>query len=185
MGVFSPMGHSTCLEDLLILAGLAHSATRSDKSAGIFVEVGTWAGQSALVLAPFCSRLFCVDTWEGNPEDHLGGYAKNHGSHYVFGEFCKNMGSLLYDKVYPIKERSWAVANNFNQKADLIFIDANHTQPQVEMDILGWAKHVRGGGILCGHDYSDQFPGVKNAVDRLIPASSLTVDGTVWWTVCP
>jgi hypothetical protein len=47
---------------------------------------------------------------------------------------------------------------------DFVFIDANHEYNFVKEDVGRWYKKVKSGGIVAGHDFSDQFPGVKLAV---------------------
>jgi hypothetical protein len=41
---------------------------------------------------------------------------------------------------------------------------------------------VRPGGCICGHGYSDEFPDVKNEVDRLASALGAETEstGTLW-----
>jgi predicted O-methyltransferase YrrM len=46
----------------------------------------------------------------------------------------------------------------------LVFLDAWHTYEETKADIE-WARGV-GAAIVCGHDYSAQFPGVQRAVDE-------------------
>eukprot|EP00971_Amphidinium_carterae_P067679 1340279-Amphidinium_carterae.1 len=46
---------------------------------------------------------------------------------------------------------------------DMVFLDADHTYKGVKQDIELWWRKVRHGGILAGHDYSHQFPGVVHA----------------------
>ena len=46
----------------------------------------------------------------------------------------------------------------------LVFLDAIHDYPETSKDIA-WAKTV-GAAVIAGHDYSDVFPGVVQAVDE-------------------
>ncbi len=50
---------------------------------------------------------------------------------------------------------------------DFILIDACHRILSVLSD-LRWLRLLNVGGTVCIHDYSDKFPGVKLAVDRLL-----------------
>jgi hypothetical protein len=47
---------------------------------------------------------------------------------------------------------------------DFVYIDANHEHEFIEQDIKGWHKKVKKGGVVSGHDFSDEFYGVKLAV---------------------
>ncbi len=53
------------------------------------------------------------------------------------------------------------------ERFDFILIDANHGARHVIRD-LRWAKLLAPGGLLCLHDYSPRFPGVRWAVDRFL-----------------
>ena len=49
---------------------------------------------------------------------------------------------------------------------DFIYIDANHSQDFVRNDLRSWVNLVRPGGILAGHDYVEDHPGVMESVDE-------------------
>lgn len=49
---------------------------------------------------------------------------------------------------------------------DFVFIDAEHSYEGCTRDIAAWDPKVRKGGIVCGHDYSPNWPGVVRAVDE-------------------
>ena len=46
----------------------------------------------------------------------------------------------------------------------LVFLDATHSYEETKKDIE-WAKSL-GVPLISGHDYSDQFPGVKQVVQE-------------------
>jgi len=50
------------------------------------------------------------------------------------------------------------------QSLDFVYIDGDHTFDPVMCDIIEWSKRVRPGGIVSGHDYIKQFPGLRWAV---------------------
>lgn len=51
---------------------------------------------------------------------------------------------------------------------DWVYIDADHTYESVSADHATWSPKVRKGGIVSGHDYSPEFPGVVQMVDEII-----------------
>jgi hypothetical protein len=61
---------------------------------------------------------------------------------------------------------------------DMVFIDANHTYDAVKADIEAWLPKVR--KIICGHDYADGWPGVKQAVNEKFPQGVKTI-GSIWY----
>lgn len=52
-----------------------------------------------------------------------------------------------------------------DESLDFVYIDGNHAFDWVMEDIIHWSKKVRKGGVVSGHDYSPDFPGVQEAVD--------------------
>ncbi len=58
----------------------------------------------------------------------------------------------------------------------LVFLDAIHTFEETAKDIA-WARRV-GARIICGHDYSAQFPGVIRAVEDA--GGPRQLKGSVW-----
>lgn len=149
------------------------------------VEVGSWVGLTARLLSEMVDRLYCVDTFEGTPTDRIGEVGAKYGKRYVFETFCKNMGCLLHFKVHPLVGRSTEFADTWppDFKLDLIFIDAAHDYPSVLEDILAWYPLLRKGGIMCGHDYCDGFPGVAQAVHEAFPdkAHGVVAGSSVWY----
>jgi hypothetical protein len=47
----------------------------------------------------------------------------------------------------------------------LVFLDADHSYEETRKDIE-WAKKIK-SGLICGHDYKEDCPGVTRAVDEL------------------
>lgn len=180
---FDPMGHVTTERDLEALDNLcAEAAAHYSEFA---IEIGSWAGRTALILDKYFFTVFCVDTWEGNPHDTLGPSAS---PKLAFQTFCLNMGSSLFVDIFPCVGRSLTYAAIWpdDRKADLIFIDADHRYGSVKADIDAWRPHVAGGGILCGHDYNVlQLPGVKQAVDEVLGVDKIEVVGDSIWVWRP
>lgn len=189
MPAFDSMDHETSAEDLHALRVLAAEANLhwqntvgTEGSLCEAVEVGTWAGRTALAIEEFIECVYCVDHWQGNPNDRLGEVAARIGSPAAFVTFCRNMGDLLYRSVIPCRGKSLVYADIWPRKVAMVFIDANHEYPQVSLDIIMWQRHVIQGGILCGHDYG-AFEGVTRAVNELIPKDELHLVGnSIWYT---
>lgn len=64
-----------------------------------------------------------------------------------------------------------AVKDFEDESLDWVYIDANHDGPHVTEDVREWAKKVRKGGVVSGHDYgrvrslTDRYD-VVNSVNR-------------------
>jgi hypothetical protein len=58
----------------------------------------------------------------------------------------------------------------------MVFLDAMHDYEETKKDIL-WAQSVS-ASIISGHDYCDEFAGVKQIVDEC--GGPCELGGTVW-----
>lgn len=133
-----------------------------------FVEVGVWQGKSTAFLATEIYnsgkriRLDAVDHFKGSAEHrnvppNLAGVAANNLRAF---DFCKlvKLPSLEASKQYE------------DASLDFVFLDGSHDYANVRADITAWRPKVKPGGMLAGHDYgSRSFPGVRKAVDELVP----------------
>lgn len=152
-----------------------------------FVEVGAWLGKSAAYMANNLRgknvNFWVVDTWAGNKSEMLcfePTISENNGD--VFPLFLKNMVSAgVIDMIRPIKMDSVVAASCFPDGFfDFIFIDADHTYDAVKADILAWSPKLKAGKVLAGDDYTELFPGVRKAVDEILPVFELMHYGTYW-----
>lgn len=59
---------------------------------------------------------------------------------------------------------------------DLIFIDSSHEYDQTRAEIMLWTHKCREGGVVSGHDYySQEHPGVQQAVKEMVPEEKLRI----------
>jgi predicted O-methyltransferase YrrM len=83
-----------------------------------------------------------------------------------------------------IAGNSIRVAKTLPDKSfDFIFIDADHTYDSCKNDILAYLLKVKPGGIIAGHDYCDDWPGVKKAVEEIFGNKFKTDPNEVVWYV--
>lgn len=167
MNDFISLDHETPLADLRALHELGDRAA-AGRPDSVALEVGTWTGRTALVLAASFDQVFAVDHLLGNAEDRLGDLARYHGQDNLFRALCNNLGPLLCTRVYPCigSSRTWAAA--WRRPLDLVFIDGSHGYQDAYHDIQDWGRHLRPGGTMAVHDYG-VFEGVTRAVDELMP----------------
>lgn len=167
------VGHVTAEVDLAALHWLVKQlAERNPEKHLRVIEIGSWVGESAIALqsgfGPAGGTVFCVDTWEGTPNDATGTIGKLVGQKKLFQHFLDNVGDLIDSTIKVIRGDSLTVAKAFSesgpQAADLIFIDANHDYEWIKADLHAWIEHLADDGIFCGHDFVDGFPGVVEAV---------------------
>jgi hypothetical protein len=140
-------------------------------------EIGVAAGEYSLEICennPQLVKMWGIDPWTPYKEYHdytrektflsLQEGAINKLSSYPFYEF--------------IREFSMDAIKRFDDNSlDFVYIDANHQDPYVSEDVYEWAKKVRPGGIISGHDWQQprgQDYKVKEAVIRYATENKLT-----------
>lgn len=143
------------------------------------VIVGVLRGVDAEILLtklPNLERLYLVDDWSlrGLPEG--------------FKDSAAKVRRQAHDRMRPYGLRvRWLECSSAEAAVscapmlpDFVYLDGDHSEAAVHLDIYFWSRCRRPGGILSGHDYGHpDFPGVKQAVDAAV-FDSLVVDGTVW-----
>lgn len=127
-------------------------------------EVGVREGDHSKILCQNIPglNLLCVDRWDAYPGhsdlDRLP-------EAIMFLDEAKE--KLKEYNVTFVRANSMdAVRDIPDESLDFVYIDANHTFDYVMQDIIEWAKKVRKGGMISGHDYfrCRNF-GVVDAVD--------------------
>ena len=141
------------------------------------LEVGSYAGESASMFAEsgkFMS-VVCVDPWgTGCPK-----YKKQ-----------AELAEVEFDKAvqrhHPVIIKRKGVLRDFvdsETHVDVCYIDGKHDYRSVLRDVYQAMLFLKPGGIMAGHDYNKDHPGVMKAVDTIYGRGSFKVykDGT--WAV--
>ena len=128
-----------------------------------FVEVGSYKGKSAafmgveIVNSGKEIKFDIVDHFEKSSYEDCRDNLK--GLSIMIRKLWSKQASALYE----------------DEALDFVFIDAGHSYEDVLSDIRAWLPKVKAGGILAGHDYeNERYPGVKKAVDELLPEAKKT-----------
>lgn len=111
-------------------------------------EVGVYRGVFSEILCQSNPNVkhYCIDQYKK--------YTNHPKQEDMNGAEEEAMQRLLKYNVHFIKESSVEAAKRFEDKSlDYVYIDANHEYPYVVEDIRAWARKVRPGGIVAGHDY--------------------------------
>jgi len=154
------------------------------------LEIGSWHGRSTRAIADNTKgRVVSVDHFNGSRGERDSGHAsaKLDDGDNAFLEFFKNgYDSLMSGHLLSIRGNfsniaSIMIANR--TKFDMIFIDGGHTYEEVKGDIASAFLLLKLGGMICGHDYCDAWPGVKKAVDELVPNRAIARGTTIWCAV--
>ena len=168
----------------------------------VIIEVGSWKGASAHLMATICKRhnvklsaLVCIDTWLGAPEFYTWGLADAergkalqwvNGFPHVFYTFTKNAKLSGHSDIivpFPISSLQGAdVLRHYKISAHAIYIDASHESAAVYLDLRAFYELLLPGGIIFGDDYCDYWHGVKEAVHMFADEQGIKIQllGANW-----
>lgn len=138
----------------------------------VFVEVGSYMGESAEVFAQELpeATIYCIDPWQSGYDN------KDSASHSDFKDVEEqfDLRTASYKNINKVKNYSTSVTMPCNA----IYIDGIHTYEGVKQDIEHWIKQLKPGKkVISGHDYYEDseilrvhphIAGVKKAVDELL-----------------
>ena len=160
----------------------------------LVIEVGTWKGGSAVHMAGLMKTeaidgtVVCVDTWLGALEfwaDHADAeryqaLQHRHGYPTVYYQFLANvLHNGLEDFIVPFPQTSLIAARWFalnKVKADLIYVDASHDEPDVAADLQAYWPVLKEGGVMFGDDYDEYWPGLVKAIQAFASEHSLQLE---------
>lgn len=140
------------------------------------VEFGTLFGWSTLLMAsakPPEQPLLTVDNFSWNP------FMIPQPDHERFARRCLYLAERQFGVQMIAGESREFKASWSGGRPALVFIDAAHDYVSVLEDIA-WSRSV-GARVICGHDYSDLWPGVQRAVNESFQGDVSFVDSLWWW----
>lgn len=159
------------------------------------VELGVYLGQMSVQLLAGNPKLylFLVDSY-AHPDDQPECY-KASGDYHAHLPLEKQDHNLMQARhaVAEFKSRcifyrmesqqaaSTLLQERGRESLDFVFIDADHSYEGCKRDICAWWPLVRRGGWLSGHDYSNQFPGVRQAVHEFQGNLALELGDNFTW----
>lgn len=151
----------------------------------LVIELGAWMGRSTIAMAA-ADRVVSVDTWLGSPgePDHQ---RRVRAGLDVRAEWLRNTACVSH-RVEAVcgdlrsAEFCDALVSRFRGAADVVFIDASHDEESVTQDIRLAKMLLARGGVLCGHDFNPNWPGVMAAVCGAV-ARTINPAGSIWQEV--
>jgi predicted O-methyltransferase YrrM len=148
-----------------VMADFARYALRG-KAAVRILEVGSWAGASAITFGTVIQELgisdgkiVCIDQWEKYfvAEDSSLHYMNMNAAVFT-GEiqrlFQHNVKACGLEKMVQVKKASSReVLPELKGSAfDLVYIDGSHKKDDVLYDLQQAKRLVQNGGVICGDD---------------------------------
>jgi predicted O-methyltransferase YrrM len=142
------------------------------------VELGVFQGKTALVMAWGArqgagAHVTGIDAWDlpGNTYDAP---FTDEGSRRWARYWVQNLGYANHIEL--IHAFSHDVAASWSGKPiGLLFVDADHSYEGARRDIEDWAPYLAPDAVIAVDDYGHpDWPGVKQAVDKLVDEGFLT-----------
>lgn len=134
-------------------------------------EIGVYKGRSTAI---FNVELINNDIdYEYHAIDHFMGSEEHDNTIDYYSIALDNLSPIIH-KINLIKNDSIEQSKQYQDNYfDIVYIDASHDYESVKKDIIHWLPKVKYGGIICGDDYIDGWPGVVKAVDETLNDISL------------
>ena len=163
----------------------------------LFVEIGSHFGKSASYMAVEIAnskkkiKFDCIDSWMADIWGIDGWKNKNtkdkNLNEIFYNNFLKNIESVK-NYINSIRGWSYDVVNQYdNESIDFLFIDSCHEYESVKKEIEDWYPKVKLNGIIAGHDYTHNQPGVIKAVNEFFGENNIKkiigVSGSGSWLV--
>jgi predicted O-methyltransferase YrrM len=141
------------------------------REGGRIVEIGSFRGRSAIVLAsgaPEGSAVVCIDPHLGSdrgPQELRADHALGEQDHAAFRGNLARAG--VAGRVHHVRERSQAAHGAVPGPIDVLFVDGAHRYGPALDDLRSWGAKVAPGGRLLVHDAFSSI-GVTAALLRTI-----------------
>jgi hypothetical protein len=133
-------------------------------------EIGVYRGGfSRELIARKPSKLFLIDAWEPYKAYELDSLCHTNQEDNM--EATKNTmaASISAGTCEVIKGYSSMVAKGWPTPLDWLFLDSNHAYEFVLEDLIAWSSHIKPGGILMCHDFTER-PAAMEMKFGVVPA---------------
>lgn len=128
-------------------------------------EIGVYRGDYMRWLLRAGLTVYGIDPWL-----QYSDYRNRQSKMEAFYEQAKAAVAPWGDKCKLIRKTSMEAVKQFaDNSLDFVYIDANHKFRYIAEDLCEWAKKVRPGGIVSGHDYWEDSE-VQAVVDAYVKA---------------
>jgi hypothetical protein len=138
--------------------------------AGRIVEIGSYRGRSAIVLANAAAgaEVVAIDPHAGNdrgPQEIHGSASEGDADHRAFLANLARAG--VADRIRHVRLPSQDALGSVDGPIDLLYVDGAHRLRPAIDDIARWGARVRPGGTMLVHDSFSSI-GVTLALLRLL-----------------
>jgi hypothetical protein len=175
---FFPFWDRHDINQLIGIINLVEYIFDKNPNAETWCEIGVAAGESTSIFLGFSKikTLHCIDPWV-QIDDYFKEFSEVQ-MQSVPASFIKDESIFLkrlstnksaYERIKIHKDYSYNILPQFNTNFfDVIYIDGLHTYDAVTQDLNLSLTKLKPGGFLCGHDYNDNWLGVKHGVNDFL-----------------
>jgi hypothetical protein len=153
----------------------------------IGVETGVFSGafcSTLLPIYPNLIKLYGVDQYR---EFHM----RPEWPQSRWDDLCNRVVKMMSqygDRWQLIRKPAMEALDHVPGDLDFVYLDDDHSFEAVSAELPLYEKKVKKGGIFCGHDFNDDFPGLQEAVIAYARDNQrkITVEPCVsmwWWHV--
>ena len=143
------------------------------------VEIGSYRGESASMFlrSGKFAHVYCVDPWDDGYD--INDFAGFTNMRRVEKDFDKHVGGD--SRVIKVKGTIETLVKNYPAlRPDVVYIDGCHTYEAVKNDITVTLDKLKPTLAICGHDYSDNWPGCRAAIVEMCGIPDKTFADTSW-----
>jgi len=151
-----------------------------NKGYKIGAEIGVKEGRfiSHLLMHNNQLCMYAIDPWEPQP---LGNETYTEWDFKKIFDDYRQKVNIFGPRVIELRNYSFDAAKLIpDNSLDFVFIDAQHDYDSCKKDIDLFLPKIKQGGLISGHDYEPNFPGVIKAVKESFKEFS-TGNNAVWW----
>jgi predicted O-methyltransferase YrrM len=120
---------------------------------GRVVEIGSFRGRSAIVLAGADVEVVCIDPHAGSdrgPQEIAADADRGTADHEAFHANLARAG--VAERVHQVRAFSDAALDLVPGPVDVLFVDGAHRFGPARADLARWGDRVRPGGRMLVHD---------------------------------
>jgi predicted O-methyltransferase YrrM len=154
---------------------------RAVGAGGRIVEIGSYRGRSAIVLAlaaPDGVELVAIDPHAGHdrgPQQIRGSSEEGEADNRAFRANLERAG--VAGAVRHVRSESRAALGELDGAVDLLYVDGAHRVGPARADIVRWGARVKPGGTLLVHDAFSSIGVTAALLTTLVPGRAFAYAG--------
>ena len=136
------------------------------------VEIGVAFGVNALSICKMLNmkKLILIDPYIPYKQDGVL------WTHFI-NDPTTILNKLSGFNIEFINKKSENAIHDINEPLDFVYIDGNHDYPYVKKDLELYYPKIKKHGVIGGHNFEIEYPGVAKASIEFAEENHLNLDG--------